>query len=1649
MKRTLITLSFIAITIANVMAQSSFTLDGLTYTITNAENHYVSVSKSSATLSGELEIPSQIKYPEVTGITYTVTSVPANAFIGCTELTSIIVPNTVTNIGNGAFSGCSSLVSMTLPYVGYKYYSSGYYCYVPFGYIFGEGAVQQIEYCFSGNGNGGGYAKMYYPKYAIPSTLKYVTVIGGSIYKYAFSGCNNLISVTIGDGVTFIDEYAFNNDVNNVIYSGNLEGIPWGALTGNGIIDGDFIYSDEGKTLLSVYIGDSSDVTIPSSVNTIEFRAFQNKTNLTAINIPKSVTSIGDYAFFGCNNMTYVNIPNSVTSIGDYAFYGCSNMSYVNIPNSVTSIGRSAFGDCANLKSVTIPKSVNYIGENAFVSNDITIYCEASNSNGWYYAVGYNGKIENWHCNIGTVIWDIKATITDDFIFYVTDTIKRQCGVCKYIGNDTDVIIPSTFSFDGVEYTVTSVGTDAFRDYNGLTTINIPKSVTTIGESAFRGCSGLTSINLPDSLTNIGDYAYCGCAGLTSTILPDSLKTIGWYAFAGCSGITSVIIPDKVTWIGKYAFNNCQGLAEVTIPKTVIEIQEHTFANESTTFYCEPLSIPAKWKRCDNWNNCEYWNNEVGTVYWGVSFVEDGIAYRKISDSVVSVRKCLSNDSFITVPQTVSHKGVEYKIGSIDEEAFSDCSHIKFVLIKNHIVEIGSTAFNNSKIIFYCEANDKPTNWDDGWNDEVGTVYWGVKIVDGYISHVTNASSHQAEILKYIGADSVLSIPASVTFGSTAHTVTTISESVFKGCENLKSVTIPNTIVSIGDDAFNGCNRLPQIIIPNTVTAMGQGAFGGCGSLSIYCAATSKPSQWSSDWNPDNRPVVWGVKAEGDFIYLITNAARREVSIIKYTGNSSNVVIPSKPTINGLQCNITGIGDYAFAECGNMKQIIIPNSVQIIGNYAFAGCAELSQIIIGSGITSIGESAFSECGAVSYIKIGNATPPTISESTFEDIDKWITVDVPCTNIDAYMNSNYWSDFVNYYEPPVYDITVNVENSKCGTAFVTRYPTCDNNQAVFNVTSNTGFAFDHWNDGNTDNPRTVAVTKDTSFTAFYSAAKINVSITTANATQGSVTDLSGIHYYSDEITISATSNYGYHFTGWSDNVTTNPRTITLIKDTTIQAQFAINQYEISVNCNETERGTVSGGGSFNYLIDNTILATAYYGYEFVHWSDNNTDNPRTIHLTCDTAFTAVFAPKVYELQVTSANEDLGTVAGSNSFEYKTVATISATAIAAHHHFVQWNDGNRQNPRQVTVERDTLFVATFGIDSFNIAATYNIAMGAVSGAGLYSYGSAAKVEATPAAHHHFVQWTNGIVQTAQEFVVEHDTAFEAVFAIDRHSVALAASDSLCGAVSGAGEYDYGAGVQLQATPAANCYFAGWSDGVTTNPRTLTVEGDTTIVAEFEPLPQFSIKAEAAQAERGTVSGAGEYVQGSQVTLSATAAEHYVFSQWADGRTDNPRTVRVIADATYTAVFEPMQYYLKLAQNNANMGMVSGDGVYSYGTVVSCLATPYPNYHFVQWSNGSRDNPYEFVVSEDVPLLTAYFAEGAVTAIGDESAIEPTIYAVGKTIVVENATDEICVYDAMGKLICRDAIHRVRAELRVNAAGVYIVKTGNVVMRVMIND
>ena len=186
-----------------------------------------------------------------------------------------------------------------------------------------------------------------------------------------------------------------------------------------------------------------------------------------------------------------------------------------------------------------------------------------------------------------------------------------------------DIVIPETVTYSGQTYSVTTIGSSAFRGCIGLTSVTIPNSVTSIGGSAFNGCRGLTSVTIPNSVTSISSSAFNGCRGLTSVTIPNSVTSISSSAFNGCSGLTSVtwnaknypafsrpssspfynirtqikefimgdevtsiplymcfemsnlksvIIPNSVTSIGGDAFYGCSGLTSVTIPNSVTSI---------------------------------------------------------------------------------------------------------------------------------------------------------------------------------------------------------------------------------------------------------------------------------------------------------------------------------------------------------------------------------------------------------------------------------------------------------------------------------------------------------------------------------------------------------------------------------------------------------------------------------------------------------------------------------------------------------------------------------------------------------------------------------------------------------------------------------------------------------------------------------------------------------------------------------------------------------------------------------------------------------------------------------------------------------------------------------------------------------------------
>ena len=110
---------------------------------------------------------------------------------------------------------------------------------------------------------------------------------------------------------------------------------------------------------------------------------------------------------------------------------------------------------------------------------------------------------------------------------------------------------------------------------------------------------------------------------------------------------------------------------------------------------------------------------------------------------------------------------------------------------------------------------------------------------------------------------------------------------------------------------------------------------------------------------------------------------------------------------------------------------------------------------------------------------------------------------------------------------------------------------------------------------------------------------------------------------DSAILTAIPNYGYYFSKWSDNTTSNPYVFYPTQDTTITAIFEKNTYTLQTQVNDSLFGTTIGDTSAYYLDIVTITAIPKRNYYFSKWSDGNTDNPRYVQITQDTTFMAEF------------------------------------------------------------------------------------------------------------------------------------------------------------------------------------------------------------------------------------------------------------------------------------------------------------------------------------------------------------------------------------------------------------------------------------------
>ena len=470
------------------------------------------------------------------------------------------------------------------------------------------------------------------------------------------------------------------------------------------------------------------------------------------------------------------------------------------------------------------------------------------------------------------------------------------------------------------------------------------------------------------------------------------------------------------------------------------------------------------------------------------------------------------------------------------------------------------------------------------------------------------------------------------------------------------SLTIPSSVTyndttysvtSIVSYAFEGCSGLTSVTIPNSVTSIGSRAFEDCSGLTtVNFNATNCTSMCNMEFD---FPVFYRCTALatlniGDNVTNIPNYAF-------YTCSSlTSVTIPNSVTSIGSRAfegcsglttlsignSVTSIGSSAFYNCSGLTSVTIPNSVTSIGSYAFSGCSGLTTLSIGNSVTSIGNYAFSDCSGFQEIHSLASVAPTLGENAFSGVTSTIPVYIPCGASNSYYSR--WPYFSNFIEGSAVSFSAVSNNNTMGSVQILTMPTCTNPQAVVYAVANSGYQFDHWSDNSTSNPYSLTVNEDMELTAYFSP------------------------------------------------IGSQPTTY----------------YTITVTTNDAEMGSVSGGGSFAENTTTTITATANSGYHFVQWQDGNTEASRSITVTADAEYTAYFAANganEYTITVIAQNPSMGTTTGSGTFAYGTATTITAEPYEGYY-FVQWNDGNTQRIRTITVTGNATYTAYFdhsnGID-----------------------------------------------------------------------------------------------------------------------------------------------------------------------------------------------------------------------------------------------------------------------------------------------------------------------------------------------------------------
>jgi hypothetical protein len=853
---------------------------------------------------------------------------------------------------------------------------------------------------------------------------------------------------------------------------------------------------------------------------------------------------------------------------------------------------------------------------------------------------------------------------------YKEETLPLTKIASNYPGNPnvTGAYIPGN---------VIEIGASAFVNFTGLVSVTGCSGVEKIGYGAFKGCTALKNASFV-KVKQIDPEAFMDCSALqTIGIGSISNQEIGKRAFDGCTALSSDISVTGI--VGEHAFRNCEAITKVDISTTADSIGPEAFIGCSEL---ETIEFNGNTKLRIG-NRAFYGIKKVRTLQVG------GISIGELAFGRDFYDKDLEGLESITFSPSV-------KI--IGDGAFRYWGSLKHLDLGTSVEFIGNHAFAScgmEAIQFSPE----------------------VKFIDNY-AFMECPNIKKLEIpkkTKVIGDMAFYECPkltqVTITGGDS------IAEKAFFGCTALTSIELGDSLRILGDQAFEGCTNIEgHIKFPKTLEFIGWKNFLGCRKITGIDL-------------PDGLKFIGGSAFEGCIgITKLAIPARVEyIGTKAFYGCSSikdNLVFPA--TLKQLRYE-------AFQNCIKLQSINLGSAtaLETIERGAFYNCKGIKgQVRIPDAVTTVEKEAFYCCDSINSLHIG---------ASLEEIGEDAFLTYPWKNLTAITVSN---------SNPNYDSRDNC-NAMIETATNTLYKGCCNTVIPETVTAIGERAFISCGiTGSFKIPDAVLLIGKEAFFGCYRMSHINLSEDNNLADIGmwafrdcedlkevpylrSINSIAfgafqgcysmpGIHFGPQLGTIGEQAFIGcynlQHVTFWapappdvgnnafhySFNIPMFIRcgSTAAFQDEMPEQELFIEEgyYSLRVVSDDIEMGRVFITAPYSCETDQvTVAAIAEDGYKFTCWSDGCSLSPYTFTLTEDVSLVAYFeehSELKYTVTAESNDSTKGSVTGGGSYIAQTTAELTAVP-ADGFEFLQWNDGNKENPRTFTVTQDTTFIASFGV------------------------------------------------------------------------------------------------------------------------------------------------------------------------------------------------------------------------------------------------------------------------------------------------------------------------------------------------------------------